>query len=57
VQKNNMAERATCRQRQRSQAQRFAQRTGIVVPERAQENLQADDARIVSEFLHRKETA
>ena len=55
-QKNRLAERATRRQRQRSQAQRFAQRTGIAVPERAQENLQADDARIVAEFLDGKET-
>jgi hypothetical protein len=57
VQKNAVAERATRRQRQRGQAHRFAQRTGIAVPERAQENLQADDARIISDFLERKETS
>ena len=51
TQKNDMSEKATRRQRQRSQVQRFAQRTGIAVPERAQENLQPDDARFLSEFL------
>jgi len=55
AQRNDMTERSTRRNRQRSQAQRFAQRTGIAVPERAQENLQADDARIVSEFLDAKD--
>ena len=56
VQKNVVAERATRRQRQRSQAHRLTQRTGIAVPERAQENLQADDTRIISEFLKGKGT-
>jgi hypothetical protein len=44
------------RQSQRGQAQRFAQRTGIAVPEREQGNFQADDARILVEFLNGKET-
>ena len=51
AQRNDLTERATRRQRQRSQAQRFARRTGIVVPERAAENLDPEDARIVSQFL------
>jgi hypothetical protein len=46
----------TKKQRQRSQAQRFARRTGIAVPERAQDNLQPDDTRFLSEFLDGKET-
>jgi hypothetical protein len=49
--KSEQTETATRRQRQRSQAQRFAQRTGIAVPERAQPNLQPEDARFLSEFL------
>jgi hypothetical protein len=51
TQKTETAKRATRRQCQRSRAQRLAQRTGIAVPERAQENLQADDAQIIAEFL------
>jgi hypothetical protein len=46
----------TERQRQRGRAQRLAQRTGIAVPERAQGSIQADDARVLSEFLNEKET-
>ncbi|MGA2028549.1 MAG: hypothetical protein ABSG87_00535 [Verrucomicrobiota bacterium] len=56
AQKTEQAEHTTRRQRQRSQAQRFAQRTGIAVPERAQENLKPDDARFLSNFLDEKET-
>ncbi|HEV2331191.1 MAG TPA: hypothetical protein VGY56_20610 [Verrucomicrobiae bacterium] len=52
AQRNNLTERAMRRQRQHSQAQRFARRTGIVVPERAAENLDPEDARIVSQFLN-----
>lgn len=52
AQKNELAEKTTRRQRQRSQANKFAQRTGIVVPERAQENLRPDDARFLAEFLN-----
>jgi hypothetical protein len=51
VQKNDQAEKTTSRQRQRSQAQRFAQRTGIAVPERAQENLKPEDDRFLAEYL------
>jgi hypothetical protein len=57
AQKIELSEITTRRQRQRSQAQKFAQRTGITVPERAQENLQPEDARFLSEFLDGKETA
>jgi hypothetical protein len=55
AQKNVRSEQATRRQRQRGQAQRFAQRTGIAVPERAQENLQPADARFLSDFLDGKD--
>jgi len=52
AQKNELAEKTTRRQRQRSQANKFAQRTGIAVPERAQENLLPDDARFLADFLN-----
>jgi hypothetical protein len=52
AQKAEQTEIATRRQRRRSQAQRFAQRTGIVVPERAQENDCTEDDRILAEFLN-----
>jgi hypothetical protein len=56
AQKIEMTEIATRRQRQRGQAQRLAQRTGIAVPERALGNLQPEDARFLTEFLDEKET-
>jgi hypothetical protein len=56
AQKNELSERATRRQRQRGQAQRFAQRTGIAVPERAQRNFKSEDARVLSEFLSEKDS-
>ena len=52
AQKNELKEKTTRRQRQRSQANNFAQRTGIAVPERAQENLRPDDARFLANFLN-----
>ena len=55
TQKSELTEKATRRQRQRGQAQRFAQRTGIAVPDRALENTPPDDARFLSEFLEGKE--
>ena len=51
AQKSELSEKATRRQRQRGQAQRFAQRTGIAMPERALENTPPEDARFLSEFL------
>ena len=57
AQKNELSERVMRRQRQRGQAQRFAQRTGIAVPERAQGSFQADDARVILEFLSTKDHA
>jgi hypothetical protein len=54
--KSDASEKATIKKRQRGQVQRFAQRTGIAVPERAQENIQPDDARFLSAFLDGKET-
>lgn len=56
AQKSELSEKATRRSRQRNQALQFAERTGIAVPQRAQENLQPDDARFLSEFLEGKET-
>jgi Mu transposase, C-terminal len=53
--KTEIAEAENRRSQQRGRAQRFAQRTGIAVPERAAENLQPDDARFLSEFLDGKE--
>jgi hypothetical protein len=55
-QRSELSEQTTRRKRQRGQAQRLAQRTGIAVPERAQENLQPEDSRFLSEFLDGKET-
>jgi hypothetical protein len=55
AQKNDLAEKATRRNRQRGQAQRFAESTGIAMPEGAQENLQPDDARFLKDFLNGKE--
>lgn len=51
AQKSALSEKATRRQRHRSQARRYTQRTGIIVPERAQENLESNAARMVAEFL------
>ena len=51
AQKNEVSEKATRRQRQRSHANKFSQRTGIAVPERAQENLQPEDTRFLTDFL------
>ena len=51
AQKSELAEKATRRQRQRSQVQRIAQGTGIALAETAQ----PDDARRVFEFLNKKE--
>ena len=52
AQKNELKEKTSRRQRQRSQANQFAQRTGIAVPERARENLQPEDARFLADFLN-----
>ena len=58
TQKNELAEHATRRQRVRGQVQRFAQRTGIAVPEAAQGNLRPDEGRFLADFLNGKnETA
>ena len=54
AQKAEHAEIATRRQRRRSQAQCFAQRTGISVPESAQENLRPEDGRLIADFLSGK---
>jgi hypothetical protein len=44
------------REQKRSQAQRFARRTRILMPERAQEKVSLDDLRGLTEFLDAKET-
>jgi hypothetical protein len=51
AQRNDMAERSTRWQRQRGQAQRLTQRTGIAVPGHALENLDNAKARRLAEFL------
>jgi|CZKV01.1.fsa_nt_gi hypothetical protein len=56
-QKNELTEKATRRQRQRSQATQLMQRTGITVPERALENLDPVKARRLADFLDADDTA
>lgn len=51
AQKNEITETATRQRQQRGQARRFAQRTGIVVPEKQQAGLQTDATRALAEFL------
>ncbi len=51
AQKTEIAETQKRQRRQRGHAQRLAERTGIVVPERAQANLLPDDARFLADFL------
>ena len=55
AQRNDVAEHATRRQSQRRQAQRFTQRTGILVPDQAQEKLSGEDMRYLSDYLDEKE--
>lgn len=55
AQKSEISAKATRRQRNRNEASKFAQRTGIAVPESAQENFQTDEARYIAEFLEGKE--
>ncbi|HEX3857688.1 MAG TPA: hypothetical protein VHY30_10390 [Verrucomicrobiae bacterium] len=56
AQKNEITEVATRRQRQRGRANKFAQRTGITVPDRAQDHFNPDDAKFLSEFLDGEKT-
>jgi hypothetical protein len=56
AQKSSLAEKAMIQKRQRGQARQLAQRTGIAVPERAQENLKPEDTRFLADFLNGKET-
>lgn len=51
AQKNEVTETANRQRRQRSQAQRYAQRTGIAVPEQARGSLDSDAAKLVADFL------
>jgi len=52
AQKAALTQKAARGQHQRGQAQKLTQRTGITVPERAQENLRPDDARLLTDFLN-----
>jgi hypothetical protein len=52
AQKSELSEKATRRQRQRGQAQQFTQRTGIAVPERAQESFDPAAGRRLTDFLN-----
>jgi len=45
-------ETTTRQQRRRSQAKRFAQRTGIAVSEHTQENVREGDASLIAKFLN-----
>ena len=54
-QKTELTEKSKHRQRQRGRAQKLTQSTGIVVPERAQDNLQPEDSRFLVDFLQNKE--
>ena len=55
-QKTAIVEKVARRQHQRTKANRVAARTGIVVPERAQENILSEDTSILADFLNGKET-
>jgi hypothetical protein len=55
AQKNVRSEQVSRRRQQRGQAQRFAQRTGIAVPERALETLDSATTRRLAEFLDGKD--
>ncbi len=56
AQKAKITETQQRQRRQRSQAQRFLQDTGIAVPDRAGRVLQPDDARFLKDFLNGKDT-
>ena len=56
AQKGELTEIATRRQRQRSHANKFAQRTRIVVPDRGLDNFKPDEAKFLADFLDEKET-
>ena len=51
AQKAQVKESETKRSRQRDRARQFSDRTGIVVPERAQQHIESDDLKTLSEFL------
>ena len=55
TQKTQLAEAGKQRRRHRDQARQLAQRTGVFVPEHAQQNLQPEDARILADFLKVKD--
>ena len=57
AQKTQIAETEKQQRQHRGRARQLAQRTGIFVPERAQQNLQPEDARFLDDFLNGKETA
>lgn len=52
VQKARHVERTERRQRDHRQAQRLTQRTGILVPEHAEKNVNPEDAKFLSDFLN-----
>jgi hypothetical protein len=56
-QKSEITQQTKHRQHQRRQANKFAQRTGIVMPERAQEIVKPDDMRELIEFLSEDDTS
>ena len=52
AQKNERKETTNHHQRQRSQANQLTQRTGIVVPDRAIENVNPESARFLADFIN-----
>jgi hypothetical protein len=56
TQKNELTEKATRHQHQRSQANRLMEETGIAVPERALENIDPVRARRLADFLNTNES-
>ena len=54
AQKNEVTEKGKHRQRQQRTAQKFAEKTGVQLPPRAQENITADDSRFLADFLNGK---
>jgi hypothetical protein len=52
TQKTELSKQSTRRQKQRRQAQRFAQQTGVAVPESAQESLRPDEGKFLADFLN-----
>ncbi|MGA2870368.1 MAG: hypothetical protein ABSF34_14570, partial [Verrucomicrobiota bacterium] len=51
VRKSAVTAAKVTRQKQHQQARRFEQKTGVALPQRAVENIQSDDAKLLADFL------